>query len=245
MSELTRHPIRFEDEWLIAIDKPAGTVSHPNPRSGRCACAFAGAYDADERCFRTPGGLLWLIHRLDQDSSGLLLAAKSAAIAQSCRELFDSRQIRKTYLVLAAGKVVPAAGVWKDHLVKQTGGDRVRSVVRAALPPNAQLEYRVRSLVRSHSPATVLSLLEIILLTGRTHQIRVQTARRRHPVAGDRIYGDFALNRSLRQELGLRRLFLHAWQLEFVHPATHRPLKLTAPLPVELEACLAAQNPKP
>lgn len=237
MKVFTQQPIVFEDDWLIAIDKPAGVLSHPNP-GAVLPCAFAGRYETVTRCFQGPAGPLWLIHRLDQDASGVLLAAKKQTTADRCRKMFEVRAIRKVYLALVAGTPSPSSVGWRDHLEKQTRRGSVRSIVRARRPINAELRYRVRSGGRVLSNGAPLTLLEILLLSGRTHQIRVQAASRDHPVAGDRIYGDFALNRLLRRELGLRRLFLHALRLEFEHPATQCPLTLEAPLPSDLAACL-------
>ena len=256
----TRNPILFEDSWLMVVNKPAGVFSHPNVKTPsippRRDCAFEGRYDFEERRFDTPDGPIWLVHRLDQDTSGALLAAKTADVARKCRVCFEERQVQKTYVALVMGKLSPSSGVWRDHLEKQKGRESVRSTVVRGRPFNAELQYNkvqfTHYLPSAPHPASSfkypesriqnpesLSLLEITLLTGRTHQIRVQAAARGHPVAGDRIYGDFRLNRQLRQQVGLRRLFLHAARLAFRHPATNQLLELEAPLPGELEDCLA------
>jgi RluA family pseudouridine synthase len=235
----TRCPILYEDRWLVAVNKPDGMVSHPNSRGPekperRISCAFAGAYDGGERRFDTPEGPLWLLHRLDQDTSGVLLAARDAVTAAALRAQFESQAIRKTYLALVAGRPSPPSGLWRDHLEKRRFQHRVRSQVRTHRPPNAELRYATQKTFPAHR----LVLLEITLLTGRTHQIRVQAATRRHPVAGDRIYGDFSLNRELRRSIGLRRLFLHAWRVQFNHPHSRQPVTIEAPLPEELATCL-------
>jgi len=256
----TQYPILFEDRWLIAIHKPVGVLSHPNPgQSGRVA--FEGTYHFEERRFNAPGGPIWLIHRLDQDTSGILLASKNVLTARKCRDEFEKQRIRKLYLALVAGKPRPPSGAWYDHLQKRSGRGMVRSCVLRGRPPNAELRYMVgnlnvgavadgdptrKSIGRLHeSPSATaptfpnnLSLLQITLITGRTHQIRVQAAARGHPVAGDRVYGDFQFNRELRAGIGLKRLFLHAWKLEFRHPATARSLNLEAHLPEALKECL-------
>jgi len=238
----TRHPIVYEDEVLIAIDKPEGVLSHPNARGARGRHAFEGPYDPASRTFETPMGRLWLLHRLDQDSSGLLLGAKKGDAAQALRAAFEEGKVQKTYLALVRGHVKPLHGRWKDHLAKQMGQGQVRSRSLPGRPPNAESAYEVHlfppgarwmPLLRKE-----LSLLEIQLITGRTHQIRVQAAARQHPLAGDRIYGNFEWNRRLRREMGLDRLFLHAWSLKFRHPATSHGLSLKAPLPAELAVSL-------
>jgi RluA family pseudouridine synthase len=237
-SAFTRFPIIFEDSWFVAIDKPDGILSHPNPGKGSLSrnSAFEGSYSLEERKFQTPAGPIFLIHRLDQDTSGLLLAAKNSQIAETLRTYFERHQIKKTYTALVAGKLNPRTEEWKDHLAKRSDSAFVRSIILPNRSPNAKLKYQVQKIWNSHGH--ILSLLEIELLTGRTHQIRVQSAKIRHFVAGDRVYGDFSLNRELKASIGLRRLFLHACRLEFQHPTLKKPLILKSLLPTELENCL-------
>lgn len=255
----SRHPILHEDAWMVAIHKPEGVLSHPNPSpraksTGHAErCAFEGRYDFDARRFDSSAGPIWLVHRLDQDTSGVLLGAKSEKVAGAFRSLFEKHQIQKTYIALVAGKPSPVSGFWKDHLQKETARGMVRSISLPRRPANAELSYAVlftfpipQALPKTeknprHHPKSAfhsLSLLKISLITGRTHQIRVQASRQRHFVTGDRIYGDFYLNKALRTTLGLRRLFLHAASLRFVHPETHQPVLLETPLPPDLEGVL-------
>lgn len=233
---LTRCPILFDDGLLLAVAKPEGVLSHPNPGGPRVRCAFEGRYDPVARRFDGPSGAVWLVHRLDQDTSGVLLAARREPLAAACRALFGERQIRKSYLALVQGIPCPPHGRWRDRLIKQAGHGSVRVRVGRGGPPNAELIYRV---IRSF-PAARASLLQIQLVTGRTHQARVQAAARRHPVAGDRVYGDFAWNRELKRRAGLRRLFLHALRLEFPHPVGGTTVALESPLPAELRSALDA-----
>ncbi len=247
VNPMIRYPILFEDLWLIAIDKPAGVLSHPNLKGPSHPCAFEGSYDMEERRFCTlhaPFPFLWLVHRLDRDTSGVLVAAKQTEVARKCRKLFENHEIHKTYLALVRGKPSPRLGKWRDHLKKQTFKGMVRSILLPNRPPNAELQYKILStFLIPHTSFSApysgfLSLLEITPLTGRTHQIRVQAAARNHPIGGDRIYGDFAFNRELRQQVGLQRLFLHAWRLEFHPPITQQPVRLEAPLAEALNRCL-------
>ncbi len=236
----TRYLILFEDDHLIAIHKPEGILSHPNLEGHRPSrSAFEGSYHFDERRFDTPGSSLWLVHRLDQDTSGILLAAKSLEIAKACRVCFEKQSIRKIYLALVDGKPPSLTGTWRDHLEKKILHHKVRSIIRSGRPPNAELRYKIQNSEFRIQNFRCFSLLEITLLTGRTHQIRLQTAARGYPIAGDRLYGDFQLNRQLRHKIGLRRLFLHAFRLQFPHPKTGHDLTLEAPLTKELEDCLA------
>jgi len=234
----TPYPVLFEDASLIVIHKPEGVLSHPNPGSSKTSCAFEGPYDMKERLFQTPQGPLWLIHRLDQDTSGALLAAKNRKSAEACRNAFEKRAVKKHYLALVARRPMPPQGLWRDTLVEKRAGARVRVAVVRSGAPNAFLSYKMKE----YFPKFNLALLEIVLLTGKTHQIRVQSAFRGHPVMGDRIYGNFHLNKELREALGLRRLFLHAWSLTLPHPANGKILKITSPLSEDLENCLFKCN---
>lgn len=235
---ITRCEILHEDRFLVVINKPHGVLSHPNPKSGRPqAAAFEGSYDAGSRCFKSAAGRVWLIHRLDQDTSGVLLAAKDENTAAKCREAFEAEAVRKTYLALClGGSGLKPEGVWLDHLITTHERHQVRTVVRHGPRPNAEARYRLLK----HSAEQRLALLEIELITGKTHQIRVQAASRRLPLAGDDVYGAFDVNRKLRERLGVRRLFLHARELRLKHPASGQMLTVQAPLPPDLETVLQA-----
>jgi RluA family pseudouridine synthase len=231
----TSCPVLHQDRFIVVVNKPAGVLSHPN--LGRAdagsPAAFEGRYDADRRCFDGPAGRVWLIHRLDQDTSGALLAALDEKTAERCRALFEEGAIQKRYLAIVRGSP-PPRGVWLDHLTTAKSAGAVRTQVVKGRPPNAELRYEVLL----HSEEHRLSLIDIQLITGRTHQIRVQAASRQHPLAGDDVYGDFAMNRRLKASLGLKRLALHAHRLEFKHPASGLKTVLEAPVPVDLAGCV-------
>jgi len=237
-SKATHCPILYDAGGLLIVNKPDGVLSHPNPggkasRSG-CKCAFEGPYDFENRRFATPEGPVWLIHRLDQDTSGVLVAARNERAAKICRENFEEGRVRKYYLALAAGKVSPGNGEWRDFISTEKDSGRVRSRVLPGRPPNAKLRYAVRNYYANRG----FAFLRIELLTGKTHQIRVQAAARKSPIAGDDVYGNFALNRELRKAAGLKRLFLHAAELEIENPETREMLRIKAYLPEALEAIL-------
>ncbi|MCX6857133.1 MAG: RluA family pseudouridine synthase [Verrucomicrobia bacterium] len=236
MSEAAVHthcPILHQDRFIIVVNKPAGVLSHPNSAKidPKIRCAFEGRYDLDEKCFDSPAGKVWLIHRLDQDTSGVLLAALDERTAEKCRALFEADAVKKHYLAIVRGHP-PAKDTWLDHLSISRGAGRVRTTVLKGRPANAELHYQLLG----HHTEQRLSLIDIALITGRTHQIRVQAASRQHPLAGDDVYGDFDMNRRLRQQLGLKRLALHARQLTFKHPASGYSTTLVAPLPPDLAA---------
>lgn len=231
--------ILFEDKHLIVVNKPHEVLSHPNPKGcvkGPVRCAFEGRFDFETKCFQTPAGVVWLIHRLDQDTSGVLLAAKDAKSAVACRRAFEEDQVRKTYLALVKGGGFKPEGVWLDHLATERQRNQVRTTVDKSRRPNAEARFKLLG----YAAEQRLSLLEVSLVTGKTHQIRVQTASRQHPIIGDDVYGDFDINRRLRKELGIRRLFLHAAELQIRHPATGKVITIDAPLPEALSKVLVA-----
>lgn len=221
-------PILFEDEHFLAIDKPAGVAVH-----GGSGISF-GVIEQLRRS-RPAAPLLELVHRLDRETSGVLLIAKKASALRDLQRQLRERRVTKTYLALVLGawpgdvKVidVPLARyrVAGDH---GEGEHRVR-VARQDDPAGQRAITLVKVLERLPNA----TLLAVTIKTGRTHQIRVHLTSYGHPLAGDDKYGDFARNKALQKQ-GLKRMALHAWQLRFTHPASGQPLELIAPLPPAL-----------
>ncbi|MEN9722308.1 MAG: hypothetical protein RJB38_294 [Pseudomonadota bacterium] len=234
---ITDCPVLFDQSQLIVLNKPAGLLSHPN--SGRLTSsnrgAFWGAYDFETKVFSTDEGPIWLLHRLDQDTSGALLAARDEKTARLFREHFEQGKVDKTYLAVVRGD--PGnKGIWTDHLALKRDGTKARSVILRGHPPNAELRFRRIVYLQTHR----VSLVEIRLMTGKTHQIRVQFNSRQHPLLGDDLYGDFAWNKKSQRTWEMKRLALHAWQLEFPHPETRRRVRVRAPLPRDFAELLSA-----
>lgn len=225
---LTRCPVLHKDRFLIIVNKPAGVLSHPNADSAGegAGAAFLGRYNLKWRCFESSAGRVWLLHRLDQDTSGVLMGALDVVTAEKMRAAFDRDAVHKDYLALVHGRLEPR-GTWLDHLITRKERGKVRTITQRGRPPNAELRFQNLGF----HEATRLTLLDIALITGRTHQIRVQAAERQHPVIGDDVYGSFDLNRRLRKEVGIRRLCLHAQRLRFGHPASGQLLDIVAPVP--------------
>jgi 23S rRNA pseudouridine955/2504/2580 synthase len=233
-------PVLYEDEHLLAIDKPAGVAVHGG--SG----VSHGVIEQLRRA-RPEARFLELAHRLDKETSGVLLLAKKRpallVLQEQMREHHAARAMRKSYLALVAGawpasrKVIDVA---LHKFVDAAGERRVRSV--AAGSPDGR---RSITLVRVEAGYAGWSLLDVTLRTGRTHQIRVHLADAGHPIAGDDKYGDRTLNRALaRGEAvpGCRYdgMFLHARRLRFAHPATAATMELEAPLPTACTRLLQA-----
>jgi 23S rRNA pseudouridine955/2504/2580 synthase len=227
-------PILFEDEHLMALDKPAGVAVH-----GGSGVSFGVIEQL--RQARPSAPLLELVHRLDRETSGILLVAKKRSALTRLQDQFRERETGKTYLALVNGKW-PANKKVIDvalHKYLQADGERRVKVVAKDDPDGMRsiTLVKVREVIPAKAAAAqagAFTLLEVTIKTGRTHQIRVHLASQGHPIAGDDKYGDFELNKGLQKQ-GLKRMFLHAWRLQFNHPATGERIELTAPLPPELK----------
>jgi 23S rRNA pseudouridine955/2504/2580 synthase len=215
-------PILYEDDSILAIDKPAGIAVH-----GGSGVAH-GAIES-LRSMRPEARFLELVHRLDRETSGVLLLAKKRAALVALHEAIRTQQVDKRYLAGVAGRFRNELQRVRLALEKRTTAQGEK---RVAVSDSGQ---SAESVFRRLSRGAEFSLLEAELVTGRTHQIRVHLAHLKHPILGDDKYGDYELNRRLRK-LGLKRMFLHAASLSFAHPATGAPLRLESPLPADLAA---------
>lgn len=233
-------PILFEDEFMLAIDKPAGTAVH-----GGSGVSF-GVIEQLRRA-RPEAKFLELVHRLDRDTSGILLVAKKRSALTKVQDQFRERATDKTYLALVDGAWPARQKVLDQPLKKYLLADGERRVrITTADDPDAMRAItlvKVRSTAppRQQQGLPAMSLLEVTIKTGRTHQIRVHLSAAGHGIAGDDKYGDFELNHRL-QKAGLARMFLHAWRLQFDHPATGERVALQAELPAELLAWAPAAD---
>jgi 23S rRNA pseudouridine955/2504/2580 synthase len=216
--------IVHEDDHVLAIDKPAGIAVHGGSGISR------GIIE-EMRLARPRLKYLELVHRLDRDTSGILLLAKKRSALVALHAAIREGAMRKMYTLLVQGRFPENKREVDVSLEKYLlpGGDRRVKVASRGLASRT-----VFVLVRHVGG---YSLLHADLLTGRTHQIRVHAAHVGHPIAGDDKYGDFAVNKALARE-GLKRMFLHASRIELRHPATGEPLTLEAPLPPELRTFL-------
>ena len=222
-------PVLLEDEHVLAIDKPAGVAVH-----GGSGVSYGVIEQL--RQARPDARFLELVHRLDRETSGVLLVAKRRSALTRLQDQFRGRETGKTYLALVVGgwptnrKVIDLP--LHKYLVgsgEDAGERRVRVVGKD--DPDGM---RSITLVKVARRLGGFTLVEVTIKTGRTHQIRVHLASQGHPIAGDDKYGDFELNKALARQ-GLKRMFLHAWRLQFQHPATGEPVVLEAPLPTELQ----------
>ncbi len=217
--------IAYEDDALLVLDKPAGLAVH-----GGSGVSF-GLIEQLRRQ-RPEAKFLELVHRLDRETSGLLIVAKKRSALTVLHDMMRDGKVQKRYLTLVSGRWLNAQQHIKQPLLKYLleNGERRVSVNREGKPAH--------SVVRLVRRWVGYSLLEVELKTGRTHQIRVHLTHAGFPLCGDDKYGDFALNKQLEKE-GLGRMFLHAAKLAFRHPLTDQPIELDAPLPAELDGFLA------
>ncbi len=227
-----------EDEHLAVVMKPAGLTVHPG--HGRASGTLVHALVGRGVPLAPAGGALrpGIVHRLDKDTSGLLLVAKTDLAHRGLTRMFARREIGKTYIALVWGRPHPASGRI-DDAIGRSRRDPTKMAVRAPRTREATTIYRTIETLAG------LTLLEIDLVTGRTHQIRVHFASRRHPVIGDTRYGGApwkGLRDPKRRALlvAFPRLALHAAKLVFTHPVTGEPMSLTAPLPDDIAALLDA-----
>jgi len=238
--------VLHEDEAFLALDKPAGVAVH-----GGSGVSFGVIEQL--RMARPQARFLELVHRLDRETSGILLVAKKRSALKNLQEQFRQRQTGKTYLALVAGdwpahKKVLDKPLHK-YLLDSAGGagegERRVKVVARDDPDGMPSVTLVKVLARSAPGATqAMSLLAVTIKTGRTHQIRVHLASEGMPIAGDDKYGNFEDNKAwARAAVPLKRMFLHAWRLQIAHPLSGEALALQAPLATELMPFLQTRLP--
>ena len=228
-------PVLHEDDSFLAINKTAGVAVH-----GGSGVDYGVIEQL--RMARPQAPFLELVHRLDRETSGVLLIAKKRSALRHLQDQFRERETGKTYLALTLGAWPAKLKVLDKPLVKfllpgKPGTEGERRVRVAS--HDDQDGMRSITLVKLAQSFADFSLLEVTIKTGRTHQIRVHLASEGHPIAGDDKYGEFATNKALAKQ-GLARMFLHAWRLRLTHPATGETVQLECGLPAELAQFLAA-----
>ncbi len=213
--------VAYEDDYLLVVDKPAGLVVHPAKGNwtGTLAQALGGRVAGGDQPWRAG-----IVHRLDRDTSGLLVVAKRDDVHSALKGLIASRALRREYLALVDGHP-PARSGTVDAPIGRHRTDRVLMSIDTDAPRDARTHFEIERLL----PAA--AMLRVVLETGRTHQIRVHMAAIGHPVCGDRQYG-------VADRYGLRRQFLHATRLAFEHPVSGKLVDVTSPLPDDLAAAL-------
>jgi tRNA pseudouridine65 synthase len=203
---LNVHPL-----GLIALEKPCSILSHPNVDTDRNRSLLRAGWSKDRERFAWKIGdqsvRFYLLHRLDSATSGVILGCVNPNLVLELKKEFSKRRVSKTYMAIVGGLVREDDTLWRDTLRKRMSGSRLR--VDANARGGGLAETRVKVVETKHSDPR-LSLLKLNPLTGRTHQLRVQSAKRKTAILGDTTYGDFPFNRKVQKAVGEQRLFLHA-----------------------------------
>ncbi|MDX2186848.1 MAG: RNA pseudouridine synthase [Opitutaceae bacterium] len=232
-----RHDVHLlvrDANGLVALAKPAGVLSHPNDGHDTERALVQATYEQTGERYRWQDNgaerSLWMLNRLDSATSGVILLAETEDLAHAIRDLFRSRQVHKVYQALVFG--VPHAPVqhWRDMLAIDKRGGQIRTHTQGHIPSEAQM--RVLKQWRG-SPS--IALIELVPKTGRSHQLRVQCAKRHLPIIGDATYGDFGHNRQWAKTTGHKRLYLHslATAFEYEWKGRRHAFRAEAPLPAE------------
>lgn len=219
-------PIVYEDEALVVVNKPAGLLTVPLPRREDAA----SVEDALVEHLRSKKRRPYVVHRIDRDTSGLVMFATRADAQAKLKDQFRRHEAERIYLAVVYGVPSPARGVWRDHLVwDQESLIQKETSVRDPRASEASCEYDV---LETYGGA---SLIEVTLITGRRNQIRLQARLRGHTLIGEQryVYGPQDL-----RNVEFERQALHAWRLGFMHPLNGRPMRFEAPMPADMEGLI-------
>ncbi|QJC28944.1 RluA family pseudouridine synthase [Enterobacteriaceae endosymbiont of Plateumaris rustica] len=222
--------ILFEDKYIFAINKPSGIAVH-----GGSGINF-GIIE-NFRIIFTKIKFLELVHRIDKETSGILLIAKKRSILKILHKQFRENNILKNYIALVKGNYTKNNyGFIKSFLLKKNNNNKIKVITHSTLGKYSETKFKIIKYYK------FMMLLNITPLTGRTHQIRVHMSHIGHPIAYDQRYGDINFNLNLKKKIGLNRLFLHAQKIKFMHPITNKKICIYAPLNNELNNCLLKLN---
>jgi 23S rRNA-/tRNA-specific pseudouridylate synthase len=229
--------LRCDDNGLAAFDKPTGVLSHPNEAGDEPRSLLNARYAFDGEFYEwhdteTKGlARLWLLNRLDSATSGVILATSTAELAQEIRAQFKRKQVRKIYHALVFGAPRQPIELWRDRLAVEKRAGMVRTSTSAGHIP---AECRM-SVVRANRAEPRLAIVKLEPRTGRSHQLRVQCAKRHLPIVGDQTYGDFRRNREFAKRSGSKRMFLHSLATTFDYEwrGANHAFNAEAPLPQE------------
>jgi 23S rRNA-/tRNA-specific pseudouridylate synthase len=217
-----------DQNGLAAFNKPAGVLSHPNEAGDEPRSTLMASYVLDGEYFEwtTPAASqrLWLLNRLDSATSGVILAAADGELAAAIKAQFKRKQVRKIYQALVFGAPRQPLEVWRDVLVVEKHGGKIRTTTGSGHVP---AESRM-TVVRTGRQESKVTLLRLEPRTGRSHQLRVQCAKRNLPIVGDQTYGDFARNRAFAKTAGSKRMFLHSMETSFEYNYGGRSIMFSA-----------------
>jgi 23S rRNA-/tRNA-specific pseudouridylate synthase len=228
--------IHSNEDGLLAVNKPTGVLSHPNEESAAedlSRSLLKASYDFEEECYywETATGELskvWLLNRLDSATSGVILMALDAEVAQLVKGQFSTHHVDKVYFAIVRDLVKPTVGEWEDSLKKNVYKDTKKA--KGFVQVSAKTRYHVNL---RPTGSLKLCLLKLMPLTGRTHQLRVQCAKHGHPIVGDRTYGSFSFNREIKSATEVKRMMLHSGEttVRYSYKGKAKEFKAEAPLP--------------
>lgn len=229
--KLSKIKILWEDENMMIVDKPAGVAVHPGSgiRFGHSLIDYAIALIQSKNP-QSPEPKL--IHRLDKDTSGLVMISKNDGFLRKMIFLLQTGKITKQYYALVKGKLKKEKGTITEKISRTEGSKYTKISIDSEKGKDSVTHY----FVEEYFPELDASLLNITLETGRMHQIRIHFASHNHPLAGDQIYGDFKWNRVLQKKYNCKRQALHAFCLTFIHPETHKKIKIISKIPDEIRS---------
>lgn len=233
--------ILYEDKDLIVVNKPAGLLTHPSAGERRYTLVNALLHHCGKRLSgiggeQRPG----IVHRLDKDTSGILMVAKHDDSHKDLARQIQERRVEKHYLTLVRGIMESSSGTIEAPLLKS----QIRGRNKVMISPSKKAKDSLTHFKVIETFGDQYSLLEVQIITGRMHQIRVHLAAIHHPVVGDELYGQSKMN-SWFEKQGLKRQFLHAFRLKFQHPRTQKWMEFEAPLPEDLKGILKTLRENP
>jgi 23S rRNA pseudouridine1911/1915/1917 synthase len=243
--------IVYEDQWLIVLDKPAGMVVHPAPGSehGTLVNALIWRYGYEHLAQVQGEDRPGIVHRLDKDTSGLMLAAKDSQVGLALQEDIRYKRVDRRYLALVHGNIAPETGQIDAPLIKNPSHRQFMKVGEGAGMRTAVTTFKVLARYGAGQFDDGYTLIECKLFSGRMHQIRVHLDYIKHPVVGDPFYGQQnksgnKLKAWQRQQMGLKRQFLHSHSLTFKHPRSDVEMHFESKLPPELQAIIDKLKPR-
>ncbi len=206
----------FHPAGIWALNKSCGILSHPNPKKSSTPTLLNCTYDFDKECYNWKDEqgnqqYFFLVHRLDSATSGIILITSKEYLAQQLKKSFSNQEVQKTYYAIVRSNGKPLRQKWDDLLQKKTSNGKIRVL---ASKHGVPCSTKVSTELKKNTEFGLLLLLRLMPKTGRTHQLRVQCAKRNLPILGDRTYGDFSLNRKINQSHKVERLFLHAAKIK-------------------------------
>jgi 23S rRNA pseudouridine955/2504/2580 synthase len=229
-SKFTKMQILYEDDYLYIVDKPANMAVHSGSgiKEGNSLIDYFAEFQKEkDPLLPNPK----LIHRLDKDTSGLIMISKTDNFLRKIIKLLQNNEITKQYIAFVKGKLKTKKGSITEKISRNRADKYNKITIDSTNGKESVTHYEVLEYNQKNN----ISKLKIILETGRMHQIRIHFSSNNHPLAGDNIYGDFTWNKLLKKELNLKRQALHAYKLMFTHPETNLPIKIESKLPKELE----------